>query len=326
MTESEAKQALNIASPGDPVIQELAERRADRHRIGGDQAPKLGLVVEGGGMRGVISAGALAALDELGLTSAFDVIYAESAGAINSSYFLAGETHLGSSIYYEDLTGRQFVNLLRPTKMLDIDYLTELVMISQKPLGVDAVLASRTDLFISLTDVETAIPRVVKAEAGGQSLLETLKATASIVPLYNHSVEIDGRAFVDGGITDPIPLHRAIESGCSRILVLLTRPPDCLSRPFPSYQKLLLWPLLQRWNPGFRHAFFNHRYRRYNEMRDLAFGRKASPRSCRISVICPGAETPDISRATVDGELLKAAWSDSRRRTLTLFEEPETAA
>ena len=79
--------------PDHPVMQELGWRRALLNE-GADLSgldTKLGLVVEGGGMRGVISGGALIALERLGLTSAFDEVYGESAGAINACYFLAGE-------------------------------------------------------------------------------------------------------------------------------------------------------------------------------------------------------------------------------------------
>src|SRR3990170_3981468 len=117
----------NIAHPGHPVIRAIRGRmRAGGRRPAGESpSSKLGLVVEGGGMRGVISGGALLAMDALGLAEAFDEVYAESAGAINGSYFLAGQAVLGSRIYFEDIANARFINPLRVRRILDLDFLVD---------------------------------------------------------------------------------------------------------------------------------------------------------------------------------------------------------
>ena len=89
---------------------------------------KLGLVVEGGGMRGVVSGGALIAIERVGLTSVFDEVYGESARAINACYFLAGKAAFGGWIYLEDLTSFRFINPLRRGRTLDVDALIDEVM------------------------------------------------------------------------------------------------------------------------------------------------------------------------------------------------------
>eukprot|EP00195_Chlamydomonas_chlamydogama_P009496 CAMPEP_0202892498 /NCGR_PEP_ID=MMETSP1392-20130828/2215_1 /ASSEMBLY_ACC=CAM_ASM_000868 /TAXON_ID=225041 /ORGANISM="Chlamydomonas chlamydogama, Strain SAG 11-48b" /LENGTH=179 /DNA_ID=CAMNT_0049576479 /DNA_START=100 /DNA_END=636 /DNA_ORIENTATION=- len=71
---------------------------------------KLGLVVEGGGMRGIVSGAMLIALAQLGLRNVFDVVYGASAGAINATYFLSSQDH-GLDIYTEDLTSHHFLDL-----------------------------------------------------------------------------------------------------------------------------------------------------------------------------------------------------------------------
>src|SRR5262245_6066897 len=90
-----------VPGSGQAVVREI-HRRLARLRAGappGVGDAKLGLVIEGGGMRGAISAGALVALERLGLTSAFDEVLGESAGALNACYFLAGAAALGARIY-----------------------------------------------------------------------------------------------------------------------------------------------------------------------------------------------------------------------------------
>jgi predicted patatin/cPLA2 family phospholipase len=102
-------------------------------------------------MRGVVSGGALIAMERLGLTSVFDEVYGESAGAINASYFLAGKAAYGGRIYLEDLTSLRFINPLRRGKILEMDFLIDEVMTSIKSLPIEGVMQSRSRLFVSIT-------------------------------------------------------------------------------------------------------------------------------------------------------------------------------
>src|SRR3954471_8473526 len=89
--------------------------RAERRRGGDFQSDgkKLGLVVEGGAMRSVYSAGGAVALARLGFTDLFDEVYATSAGVMNASYFLSDQPDIGITVYYESCTSRLFINPLR---------------------------------------------------------------------------------------------------------------------------------------------------------------------------------------------------------------------
>jgi hypothetical protein len=80
-----------------PALQLLRQRALASSTPGARRDPfKLGLVVEGGGMRGCVSGGALQALADLGLRDVFDAVYGSSAGAINSTYFLTGAPGVGA--------------------------------------------------------------------------------------------------------------------------------------------------------------------------------------------------------------------------------------
>jgi predicted patatin/cPLA2 family phospholipase len=311
----------NRARPGHPVILEIL-RRAARGRWGGDvwtSDTKLGLVVEGGGMRGVMSGGSLIAMERLGLTSVFDEVYAESAGAINACYFLGGEAAFGGRIYLEDLTSIRFINPMRRGKLLDVDFLVDHVMSRVKPLPLERVLQARSRLFVSLTNVNDGTRRVVDVKKESVPLLTLLKATAAIIPLYNRSVVLDGVPYADGGIADPIPVQNAINNGCTHILVLLTRPPDFVARPYRGLQRLVLGIMLRHWDRRFVDAFFSVRYRRYNEARKVAFGEVAPPPGVELAVICPAGTTPMVTRTTISHRRLKATMDDSIVRTTALF-------
>jgi predicted patatin/cPLA2 family phospholipase len=323
----ENRMPVNMAHPHHPVIREIQRRRAllqhgqDPTALG----TKLGLVVEGGGMRGVLSCGVLIALEHLGLSVVFDEVYGESAGAINACYFLAAQVAFGGRIYLEDLPSRRFINPLRVNKVLDIDFLIDQVMTHVKPWPVDKVFQARARLFVSLTNAHDGTARVVDVQHEHMPLLELLKASAAIIPLYNKAVMLDEVPYVDGGIADPLPVKYAIRSRCTHILVVLTRPCGYTAQPYHGLERRLLQHWLRRWNTPLVEAFLDGRYRRYNEARSIAFGDTPMGNGVQLAVICPTASTTKVSRATIQQQRLHAAMDDSMRHTLQLFRLAERA-
>src|SRR5262245_41451751 len=95
------------------LIQLLRARVARGSCAPHEDGVTIALAVEGGAMRGVVSAGMVWALEDLGLTGAFDAIYGSSAGSINAAYFLGGQAGLGTRIYYEDINNARFIDLRR---------------------------------------------------------------------------------------------------------------------------------------------------------------------------------------------------------------------
>src|SRR4051812_20785555 len=93
--------AINKALFMHPVIAHLLERKGKAAPF--NDGRSIALVHFGGIMTGVRGAGALVALDELGLTHAFDDIYATSAGFPNACFFLTNNIHMASKIYSENL-------------------------------------------------------------------------------------------------------------------------------------------------------------------------------------------------------------------------------
>src|SRR5580658_1496190 len=127
-----------------PVIEVLTSRLSD-DSLPGKRADKLrvGLAVEGGGMRGVLSGAMLAALGDGGLTNSFDAVYAYSSGAINSAYFISGGGWQSLSVYYDDLVGDEFLSyrrLLKREPMVSLDFVFDVVMEERNPLDYQRLL------------------------------------------------------------------------------------------------------------------------------------------------------------------------------------------
>jgi predicted patatin/cPLA2 family phospholipase len=292
--------------------------RAARFKAG-DRSPdgrKLALVVEGGALRGVCSAGGVVALEHLGLTDLFDHVYGTSAGVMNASYFLAGQARLGIRVYYEDMNRREIVNPWRVWNILDLDRLFEQSILGDKRLRLDAVLASRSKLFIAALLVETGRGTLFEARALGseENLLAALRAATAVPFLYRRPTLVDGRHCLDAGLVNSFPVADALAAGCTDVLVLLTRP--------HGYQRPRAGRFM-RWLFNRLHARGNHRLaqayaRRHEEdaaIRDLAFGRAPPTHGANVATICTD-EGQAVGRMTTDRKLLRAAALAFGRKTL----------
>jgi predicted patatin/cPLA2 family phospholipase len=199
-------------------------------------------------MRGVIAAGMVAALEELGLTNAFDAVYGSSAGAICGAYFLAGQAAVGASIFSEDINNRRFASRLRTfttRPIVNLNFLVDEVMVGAKRLDTARVLSSSTPLMVVATDVASASAAILKDFADGDELRAALRAGATMPIIAGPPHPFRGRRYFDASLTEPIPLPSADNAGFTHIVVLLTRPrgvPRAVSR----FDRLLVGPRLAR--------------------------------------------------------------------------------
>jgi predicted patatin/cPLA2 family phospholipase len=272
-------------------------------------------------MRGVRSAGGLLALEVLGLTRVFHDVYGCSAGAVNASYFLAGQGAYGTTIYYQEINNSRFINYFRIRKVVDLDFLFDEVIARRKPLLVNKVMASPSRLFIAVTDVSNACGRVIHFQESGVPLTTLLKASSALPVVYNEPVLINGSRCVDGGIFNAIPLNNAIENGCTHILVLLTRP-TAYRNPDPGWPERFLFSRTCGRNNNALCAMHLRGDSLTNSMRDLACGRTAPPAGVSIATLCPGPDDVPVERLTKDARLLKAAASKFAQTTLAAFGAP----
>ncbi len=290
---------------------------------------KTGLVIQGGAMRGVFTAGALCALEAMGLRAAFDSVYGSSAGAVNGAYFLADQVTLGTSIYYTEINNRRFIDwrrLLAGTAV-DIDFCYDEVVGRRKPLALERVLASRARLHIYVTNADQIATECFTQHElpRARDLLTLLKASAAMPLVYRRPVLYAGTRYVDGALFTPVPLLEAIADGCTHILVLLSRPlATAAATPQGFLMPLVLrsidWragkALAQAWGRG------QEQLRRSLELLrntdSHLYPQKSTGEGVHLAVVAP---PPDlrVSRFTADASLLIAAAVEAARRTLALF-------
>ena len=202
-------------------------------------------------MRGVISAGMVWALEDLGLVDAFDAVYGSSAGAINAAYFLAGRAGLGTTIYYEDINSAKFIDLARPLRgrpIVDLGFLLDEVAVRRKQLPIEKVLASASPLTVVVTDVDGGEACALRSFASATDLVAALRASATMPVVAGGPRSFGGRRYLDASISEPIPVPTAERDGHTHVLALLTR--SGAMRPQPSaLDRYYVAPRLRRISP-----------------------------------------------------------------------------
>lgn len=286
--------------PEHPVLDILRRRREARSTPGAREDPhKVALAVEGGGMRGAISAAALSALEDFGMTNAFDVVYGISAGAVNAAYFLTGSTWINLSIYYDNLTSKKFLDIRRPLRgqdLMDINYAYDEVVRITKPLDYQAVLTSSIPLVIGMTDVDSIALDHVRDFESADDLHAALRASAWLPVALKGTAFYKNRRKVDGGVLAMSPRLMAARDGATHTLSLSTKPVDVI-RGKETLAVAAVVMYLNHIQPGLGHAYRDN-LSYFRKERESLIKSRTSPGSEPPFVLdlAPGPETPEVSR------------------------------
>jgi predicted patatin/cPLA2 family phospholipase len=182
----------------------------------------VGVVIEGGGLRGAFAVGVLAQLDGL-LREPPQHVFATSSGAPNAAYFSTGQIADGVRVWELHTHGSQLVdytNLVRPAPVMKID---DLVAVFRDGIPLEAArLAGGPALHIALTDAETGANRVLRATP--DNIFALLTAAMAIPVAYGKVVSVERGLFIDGGFGAPVAIREALDLGLDKIIVILTKP------------------------------------------------------------------------------------------------------
>jgi predicted patatin/cPLA2 family phospholipase len=296
-----------------PVLELLRKRKAENSTVGSRSDPaKLGLAVEGGGMRGVVSAAMLTALDDLGFAPAIDAVYACSSGAINAAYYLAGETWFPLSIYFDDLTTTKFVDLRRAfgrQSILNIDYAFD-ILENIKPLDYEFILTSPARFNIAITLVDELRTLVARDFTSTDELYAALRASSWLPIALNGTAQYHDQRAIDGGVLTALPFRLAVQDSCTHILSLSTHPMG-VTHESMSLLKRYTRTNLNRMHSGLGDAYVEALREKYADQKMLAATRLHDPGDGpSILDLSPLPGTPDVKRHEIQpGKLIQAARS-----------------
>ena len=191
---------------------------------------KVGLVLEGGAMRGMFTAGVLDVfLDE---QIHIDGIVSVSAGAlfgVNLPSKQRGRVLRYNKKYLNDKRYMGWHSLFTTGNIVNKDFAFYQLPFELDVFDQEAFARSGIDFYTVLTNVESGEAEYVKIYDAFEQM-ETLRAT-SAMPFVSKMVEIDGKKYLDGGIADSIPLRFCQQLGYDKIIVILTRPLDYRKTP-----------------------------------------------------------------------------------------------
>jgi predicted patatin/cPLA2 family phospholipase len=266
------------------------------------------IVVEGGAMRGIFSAGVLDGLLELGLTD-FDLAIGTSAGACNLASFVAQQHGRNLRCYVNIMARRQLFSLRRAIRgghYMDLDWLWD-AFAAEDPLDEAAIERARTELVSVATCARRGEPVYVTAR--GSQIHADLKAGCALPFLYRGPVPLGEAHVVDGGLVDPIPAQEAYRRGARRLLVVRSRPSAVVKRNNALTKPLSA--LLYR-TPAVARASVDTA-RRYQEA--VAFV-QTPPRDAHILELAPTAPLK-TRRTTQDVACLRADYELGRELALS---------
>lgn len=219
----------------------------------------VGMVLEGGGMRGLYTAGILDQLLEEEIK--VDGIVAVSSGAlfgINYASNQKGRTLRYNKKYLNDKRFISLRSLIRTGNIINRDFAYHKVPFELDKFDEDAFAKSDIKFYATATNVDTGKPEYILIKDGFKQI-EALRASGSM-PFVSEIVEYDGKRYLDGGVSDSIPVKEAKELGYEKIIVILTRPAD-FRKTKPSSRFIHLF---YRKYPNFANSLEN-RYLDYNE-------------------------------------------------------------
>lgn len=302
-----------------PVVELIRRRREQDSRPGErDDGRRVALVIEGGGMRGVVSAGMTAAIEQLGLRDAFDEVHGASAGAFNGAFLLAGQAAYLAALYQHGFGDPRFVslrNVLRGDALFNMDYIVGEVWRRDRPLRTEEIVGCGIDLHCTATDVDTAEIIDLADLSSAEEIRCALRASGRLPWLAGPPVHFRGRRLLDATLAEAIPVATAMRSATD-ILVLQTRPHGIQHSPLSGAVARLTDRYLGRYNPALV-TLRESRSHRYDELNAALQARAADPTAKpALCVIRPPQHALLISQmenrlnpmAIAGSQGLRAAW------------------
>ena len=259
----------------DEVLQLLRERSRQASLPGhrNDDA-RLALVIEGGSSRGAYSSGMTIAIEQLGLLPLFDAVYGSSAGALNGAWLLCGRADSTKHAWWTPAIMRGTIDprrALRRKPVVDTHFLVHNVYTELMPMGFQEVLDNPVEFHPMATDALTGESTDLHGGIHDQASLQVaLRATTAMPLLAGPPIEIEGRRYIDAGVSEAVPVRTALAQKATHIVALRTKRSDERVTPPSRVERLVLSRWFARHAAGAREPWLDRVVVRGEEERVLA--------------------------------------------------------
>ena len=260
----------------------------------------VGLVLEGGGMRGVFTSGVLDAFMKYDLY--FPYVVAVSAGACNGMSYMSRQPRRARISNIDYLSRYQYIgirHLVTQGCIFDRKLLYDKFPNQLLPFDFDTYFKYADRFEMVTTNCQTGQAMYLKEAHDRQRALDIVRASSSL-PYVSKIVNVDGIPMLDGGIADSIPVQRAIDLGHERNVVILTR-----NKGWRDTGKDRKIPYLYKNYPRLRVAL-SHRHKSYNEQIQLIDDLEAAGKITCIRPMRP----LEVGRMEKDTEKLERLYEE----------------
>lgn len=273
-------------------------------------AMKRGLVLEGGALRGLFSAGVIDVMMENGID--YDGVIGVSAGSnfgCNYKSHQPGRVIRYNVRFANDPRYMGLRSLITTGNLVGAEFAYHYMPLQLDVFDIATFESDPMEFYLVCTDCLTGKPVYYRMDKVDYDSLEWLRASASM-PLVTRPVKVGGRVLLDGGISDSIPLKHFQDMGFDRNVVVLTRPRSYRKEPTK------LWPyrLLIRRYPAITQAMAR-RHEMYNSQLDYV---EREEQAGRIFVIAPEQDLP-IGRVEMNVEKMNAVYNIGRETATALL-------
>ena len=230
---------------------------------------KTGLVLEGGGSRGIYTSGVLDAFIENGIE--FPYVIGVSMGSCNGVSFLGKckrRQHDIAIKYTNDKRYMSLSNLIKNKEYLDPDWIFGELTYDLEPLDYDQFENSGAVFCCVVTNAKTGKAEYLYPKTLRPRGCEEIRASCSM-PIVTKGIEIGGELYFDGGLVDSIPLKKAFDDGCEKAVVIMTQHKGFQKQPMnPKIARLVKkYPLLAERMVN-RHIMYNEQLEYVSQMKE----------------------------------------------------------
>lgn len=270
----------------------------------------VGLVLEGGGMRGIFTAGVLDFFLDRNIS--FDTVIGVSAGSCHGCSFVSRQRGRALAVgidYLDDKDYCGLYSLIRTGDLFGADFCYRRIPDELYPFDHKTFEESSTKFYAVVTDCETG-EAVYQHLPEMHSGVQYVRASSSM-PLVSRMVELDGHLYLDGGMADSIPIRQSQSMGNVKNVVVLTQPKGYRKKPSGGMAlvkaKYRHYPALVK-DMAERHIV-------YNETLDYLAEQEAAG---DVFVIRPPKDLP-LGRVEKDKDKLKLAYNMGYREAERRF-------
>ena len=268
---------------------------------------KTGIIDVGGGFRDIYGAGVLDVCMEQGIQ--FDSCIGISAGSANLASYLARQPGRSYTFYMKYVFRKKYAspeNWLKTRNYVDLDYIYDTLSNSdgENPVDYEAMEKNPAEFLVGACNALTGEPVYFDKSYLRKDHYDIFKASCAL-PVFCKPYMIGEMPCLDGGISDPIPVDRALADGCDKVVLILTRP---VSQPREAKKDRVIADLLSRTYPK-TGACMRMRYKTYN---DGVARAQALQAQGKVLIIAPD-DICGLSTLTKDREKLQRMYDKGVR-------------